>query len=118
MVELWRIKIFTDVAIMSQKSVLPRLGHIEVLYHMFEYMSKNEMYITKVDESMFTSGKMDCKDLHGCIKEELTPRMTYPLSKNAHTTCFVGANHVGNVFTWGLHTGVLIYVMNTPIIWF
>ena len=44
--------------------------------------------------------------------------MPEPLSKSAHTTCFVDSNHSGSVVTWSLHTGVLIYVMNTPIIWF
>ena len=31
---------------------------------------------------------------------------------------FVGANHAGNVVTWRFHTGVLICMMNVPIICF
>ena len=42
-VELGRIDIFTEVVVMSQYSASPRLGNIEGLYHMFEYVSKNEV---------------------------------------------------------------------------
>ena len=35
-----------------------------------------------------------------------------------HTTCLVDADHAGNVVTRQSHTGVLIYGMNAPIIWF
>ena len=44
--------------------------------------------------------------------------MPEPLGKCVHTTCFVDANHAGNVVTRRSHTGILIYVMNAPIIWF
>ena len=44
--------------------------------------------------------------------------MPEPLGKSVHTTCFVGANQSGNVVTRRSHSGVLIYLMNAPIIWF
>ena len=44
--------------------------------------------------------------------------MPVALGRIVHTTCFVNANHTGNVVTILSHTVVLIYVMNTPIIWF
>ena len=34
------------------------------------------------------------------------------------TSCFVDANHAGNVITRRSHTGILIYVQKAPIIWF
>jgi hypothetical protein len=124
-VELGRIDIFTEVAIMSQYSASPRLGHLEGLYHVFAYLRKHLMsrvvfdpHQTKVDESAFASGKTDWKDFYGDVEEELPPGMPEPLGKSAHTTCFVDANHAGNVVTRRSHTGVLIYVMNAPIIWF
>ena len=71
-----------------------------------------------VDESVFASGTTDCKDLYGYIKKELPPGIPEPLGKNAHTTFFVDYNHAGNVVTRSSHPGVLVYVMNLPIIWF
>ena len=72
----------------------------------------------KIDESVFASGKTDWKDFYEDIEEELPPGMPEPLGKSAHSTCFVDANHAGNVVTRRSHTGVLIYVMNAPTIWF
>ena len=43
--------------------------------------------------------------------------MPDPLCKIAHPVCFVDANHAGNVVTKNFHTGLLIYLINDPIIW-
>jgi hypothetical protein len=124
-VELGRIDIYTEVAVMLQHSASPREGHLEGLYHVFEYLRQHLMsrivfdpYQSKVDESAFASGTTDWKDFYGDITEELPPGMPEPLGKSAHTTCFVDANHAGNVVTRRSHSGILIYVMNAPIIWF
>jgi hypothetical protein len=123
-VELGRIDIYTEVAIMSQYSASPRLGHLEGLYHIFAYLAKKDKSRIvfdptrpKIDESAFAQDA-DWKDFYGDVTEELPPRMPEPLGKSVHTTCFVDANHAGNVVTRRSHSGILIYVMNTPIIWF
>ena len=92
---------------------------------MFEYPRKHEMYRLvfvpfqpKNDDSSFALGATDWRVFYGYIEEELPLGMPEPLRRSAHTKCFVDANHYGNVVTWSLHTGVLIYVMNAPIIWF
>ena len=122
--DIGRIYIFAEVEVMLQYSASPLLGNLEGLYNMFEYLKKNEMYRVifdlfqkNVDESVFSSGTTDCKELYGYIKKELPPGILEPLGKNAHTTFFVDSNHYGNVVTRRLHTGVLVYVMNLPIIW-
>jgi hypothetical protein len=33
-------------------------------------------------------------------------------------SCFVDANHAGNVITRRSHTGILLFVQNAPILWF
>ena len=43
--------------------------------------------------------------------------MTVAVGRSVHTTCFVDSKHAGKVVTRRSHTWVLIYVMNTPIIW-
>ena len=62
-VEIVRIDIFTEVAIMSQHSAPPRLGHLEYLYHIFGYLKKHEMSQTifdpkktRIDEQSFAPG--------------------------------------------------------------
>ena len=92
---------------------------------MFEYTSKHDIsrvvfdpFQTNVDESVFESGTMEWKELYGDIEEEFPPGMPEELGKSAQTTCFVDFNHDGNVVNRISHKGVLIYVMNAPIIWF
>ena len=104
--ELGRIDIFAVVAVMSQYSESPQLGHPEGLYYMFEYLMKYDMsrvvfdlFQPKVDDSVFVSGTTDCKYFYGETKEELPPEMPDPLGKNSHTTCFVYDNHDGRFFT-------------------
>ena len=62
-VELRRIDISTEVAVMSQYLELSLLEHLRCLYHMFEYLMKNEVSMVffgpfqpKFDESTFVSG--------------------------------------------------------------
>ena len=92
---------------------------------MFEYLSKNEIsrvvfdpFQPNVYESAFSSETTDWKYLYGYIKEELHLGMPDPLVNISYTTCFVDANQACNVVTQSSHTGVLVYVMNAPIIWF
>ena len=57
-------------------------------------------------------------DFYGDVVEELPPKMPAPLGKSVCFSCFVDANHAGNVITRRSHTSVIIYVQNAPIIWF
>jgi hypothetical protein len=41
-VELGRIDIYTEVALLSQHLALPRVRHLEVVYHVFAYLNKHE----------------------------------------------------------------------------
>jgi hypothetical protein len=44
--------------------------------------------------------------------------MPEPRGQPVVVSCFVDANHAGNVIARRSHTGILIYVQNAPIIWF
>ena len=70
----------------------------------------------EVDQGLIASVDTDWTDLYRDFVEDLLPGMPEPLGKSVHTTCFVDADHDWNVVTRQSHTGVLIYVMNAPII--
>ena len=72
----------------------------------------------EVDQGSIASVDTDWTDFYGDVVEDLPPGIPEPLGKSVHTTCFVDADHAGNVVTRQSHTGVLIYVMNAQIIWF
>ena len=98
-VELGRIEIFMEVAVMSQYSVSPWLVQLEGLYHMSEYLRKHYMYRLlfylfqlNIYESAFASGETDCKEFYRNIKGDLNTGITEPLGKNTHTACFLMLN--------------------------
>jgi hypothetical protein len=67
------------------------------------------------DPNTFIS--QDCTEFYGDVEEELPPKMPEPLGQPMNITAFVNANHAGNVVTCHSHTGVIIYLQNTLIIW-
>ena len=44
--------------------------------------------------------------------------MPEPLGRPVHVTCFVDADHAGNLVTRRLHSGILILLQNAPILWY
>ena len=73
-VDLGRIDIFCEVAIMSQYSASPRVGHIEGLYHIFGYLKKHKMSPVVFDlkhpevyQSSFASVNTDWTDSTGTL---------------------------------------------------
>jgi hypothetical protein len=94
------------------------------VYHIFLYLSKHaksrlvfDDATPMVDESIFL-GDTDWRDFYGDVVEEDPRAMPEPLGKSVQISCFVDANHAGNVVTRRSHTGILIYVQNAPIIWY
>lgn len=126
-VELGRIDIHLEVALMSQYNASPRVGHLEAVYHIFAYLSKHKKLRmvfdarrVAIDETAFahTAVPSDWHDFYGELEEELPPKMPPSLGQSVRISCFVDANHAGNAVTRRSHTGILIFVQNTPIIWF
>jgi hypothetical protein len=70
-----------------------------------------------VDESAFNNGA-DWKEFYGEVQEELPPKMPKPWGQRVTISAFIDANHAGNKVTRCLHTGIIIYVQNAPILWY
>jgi hypothetical protein len=102
-----------------------RQGHLNAAYHIFAYLRKHEngariVFDPKepvVDVRAFNTNA-DWTDFYGKVVEELPPRMPEPKGKSVITSCFVDANHAGNVVTRRSHTGILLYVNNAPVQWY
>ena len=81
-VELDRIDIQFEVAIMSQYSADPRSGHLEALYLIFWYLSKRPLKrlvmdptTVRMSEDVFynMADSDDWKEFYGDVEEEDTP---------------------------------------------
>jgi hypothetical protein len=122
MIELGRIDIYYEVSVLSQYLASPRVGHLEAVYHVFAYLHKHDKSSIVIDPSepefdptLFID--QDWSEFYGDVEEEMPPKMPEPLGSAVTISVFVDANHAGNVVTRRSHTGIIIYLQNTPIIW-
>jgi hypothetical protein len=121
-VELGRLDIYTEVALLSQHLALPRVGHLEAVYHIFAYLKKHEKSRLIFDPSdpipsTPTHAKPDWSTFYDHLEEELPPKMPEALGIPVQTYVFVDSNHAGNLITRRSHTGILLFVQNAPILW-
>ena len=124
-VELGRIDIALEVSLLSSFLCMPREGHMNAVYNIFGYLDKHmeganlvfDDKIPQVDESVFETVDW-AESVYGDQHEELPPNMPEPLGNPVVVSCFVDANHAGDLITRRSHTGILLYVNNSPIVWF
>ena len=125
-VELGRIDIYLEVSLLSQYLANPRKGHLDAAYHIFAYLKKHpklkmvfDPKDVHLDESCFSQTPIgEWREFYGEVTEEIPADMPVPLGRPVGMTCFVDADHAGNVVNRGSHTGILIFVQNAPILWF
>jgi hypothetical protein len=117
-VELGRIDIQVEVAIMSQYQASARQGHLEALYLIFHFLWKNpkkrlvmDPKQPEVDESVFNN-TAQWEEFYGSLREEDPPNMPTPLGRAVSMTAFVDADHGSNVITRRSQTGYFLFVMN------
>ena len=120
-VELGRVDIHVEVAIMSQYQASPRQGHLEALYLIFHYLSKNPVKrlvmdpcLPHVNERAFNV-QADWTEFYGDVREETPPHMPEPLGRPVMQTEFVDADHANNVVTRRSHSGIFYFLNNALI---
>ena len=125
-VELGRVDIYLEVSLLSQYLANPRQGHLEAAYHIVAYLKKHpKMKLVfdpkdvDLDESCFAQVQMsEWREFYGDVAEELPVNMPVPLGKPIQVTCFVDADHAGNLVTRRSHSGILVMLQNAPILWY
>jgi hypothetical protein len=106
-VEIGRLDIYLETALLSQYLASPREGHLEAVYHIFAYLKAHKKCAivfdpagVELDENAFANVNPEqWRDFYGDITEELPPHMPEPLGKSVDITCFVDADHAGNIVT-------------------
>ena len=122
-VELGRVDILLETALMSPHLALPRRGHLEQLYHIFGYLKahpKCNLFFDpqhpKVDERAFK--EYDWYDFYRDAKERLPSDMPPPRGRLVSMHCFVDSDHAGDKVAHRSQTGILIFLNRAPIIWY
>ena len=122
MVELGRIDITCEVSMMVSYMALPRLGHLEQLYHMFAYLKRchNTELVFNPSDRSFNEGQFEEFDWssseYGDIREELPMNAPEPRGLGFVMLAYVDANHAGNVINRRSRAGYLIFLNNAPIL--
>ena len=122
-VELGRIDILLETALLSQYLALPREGHLEQVLHIVGYIKSHKKFrimfdasMPRVNEKWFQ--KYDWFDFYRDAKEPIPPNMPEARGNPVTISCFVDANHAGNTKDRRSQTGILIFMNKAPIHWY
>ena len=122
-VELGRVDILLETALMSTHLALPRRGHLEQLHHIFGYLKinpKRKLFFDpqhpNIDERAFK--EHDWFEFYRDAKERLPSDSPKPRCNMVSTHCFVDSDHAGDKVTRRSQTGILIFVNRAPILWY
>ena len=120
--ELGRVDILYKVATMSTHLAMPRIGHLQELFHMFGYLKANlksklafDPDHPMVNKQLFK--KHDWHDFYRGVKEAIPGDMPTTRGNATLTHCFVDADLAGNSVHRRSQTGILIFINRAPIIW-
>ena len=121
-VELGRVDIITEVSELASFMVMPREGHLEAVFHLFNHLEKKhnarivfDPTYPEIDRSAFK--ECDWKAFYGDVKEAIPPNAPKPRGKDVDIRLFVDSDHANDQQTRRSRTGFLIYLNMSPIIW-
>ena len=108
---------------LSSHNALPRVGHLEAVYHIFAYLRNHgnstlvfDEMEPEIDERRFKD--VNWKDFYPDVREAIPPNMPEPRGNSVKISMFVDADHAGNLATRRSHTGILIFLNKAPIMWY
>jgi hypothetical protein len=122
-IELGRIDIHIEVAMLASFLVQPRVGHLDHCLHIFAYLKKHKKStmvfddtLPNIDESRFHQA--DWSTFYNYAKESLPPNAPEPRGKPVNMYAFVDTDHAGDKISRCSHTGILIFLNRAPILWY
>ena len=120
--EIGQVDIIYETSIMSTHLALPRVGHLEELFHIFGYLKENikrkiAFYPDHplIDKQQFK--KHDWYEFYRDAKEAILGNMPPTRGNGVTMHCFENADLAGNTVTRRSQTGILIFINRDPIIW-
>ena len=124
MVELGRVDICVEVSLMSSHMALPRVGHLEELYHIFAYLKRHhnsEMVFDPseptIDHELFPRMDWSSSVYGDDLKEELPGNMPQPRGQGFTMSAYVDSDHAGDSVTRRSRTGFLVFLNSALVYW-
>ena len=122
-VELGRVDILLEVALLSQHLALPREGHLQQALHVMGYLKEHKKMrllfdsgYPNIDERLFK--EYDWFDFYRYAEEKIPPNMPEPRGNTVALSMFVDASHAGNQKDRRSQSGILIFMNKAPIHWY
>ena len=119
--EIRRVDILYETSIMSTHFALPRVGHLEQLFHVFGYLKEKLKWKSAldpdhlfIDERWFK--KHDWYDFYLNAEKAILGDMPPPRGNGVTTHCFEDADLSGNTVTRRSQIGLVIFVNRAHII--
>jgi len=102
---------------------LPREGHLQQLFHIFAYLKHHTRSKMVFDDTEPTFNEnsfkvCDWSEFYPDAEEAIPHNLPMERGNGVSTSCFVDADHAGCKATRRSHTGVILFVMKAPIIWY
>ena len=105
---------------------MPWKCHLDAIYRVFWYLKKADLSRIvfdlsrmDVDERLFNVSSIDeWKGFYMDTKEPIPSNEPRSRDLSVKMTCYVDADHTCNRVTKRSHSKILIYIQNTPIIWY
>jgi hypothetical protein len=121
--ELGRVDILTEVLELASHLAMPREGHLEAVFHLFNFLDKkhNARIVfdpTYPDVDMSAIKECDWKTFYGDVTEAIPPNAPPPRGKDVDLRMFVDSDHAGDKRTRRSRTGFIIYLNLAPITWY
>ncbi|GFH49008.1 pol protein [Chaetoceros tenuissimus] len=92
------------------------LGRIDILTELGFDPARPDDVVSPLDGALIS--KIDWAEFYPDAEEQLPRRMPTPHGAAVLTRAYVDANHAGNLANRHSHTGILIYINNSPVLWY
>jgi hypothetical protein len=123
-VELGRVDILLEVALLSSHLALPRLGHLQAALHVLNYLYHHmtrslhmDYRYPNVDNSRFPP-VFDWTDFYRDSEEPIPDDVPTPYGEPVELHCFVDSDHASDKKSRKSQTGILIFLNRAPILWY
>jgi hypothetical protein len=123
MVEVGRLDIYINVALLLSYLTSPRVGHLEAVFSIYGYL-KSRTKSTMVFDDDYVNWNpsdfptYDWTDFYPDAIDEVPPNAPEPRGRPVQINAFVDASHARSKLTRHSQTGILIYLNKSPIIWY
>lgn len=109
---------------------MPRVGYLDAVYGIFWYLKcciKKKRFgqivfdpvIPHIAKKLFSPQQDGMwKDFYKDEEEQIPCNAPASRGRSVTILCYVDAEHAGNLMTNGSNSEILIYINNTPIIWY